>query len=93
MIEEWTWPAAAAALAVVVLALAVALLRDRSRHRRDLAASRAEVASLRTQIEKIERVLTVPPKREPPPAPQYQITELGTTATQPSDPVGRSRAG
>lgn len=93
MIEEWTWPVVAAALAVVTLTLVVAVLRGRSRHRHDLAASRAEIAALRSQMEKIERVLNAPPKREPRPAPQYQITDLGRTGSQQAARPARPEAG
>jgi hypothetical protein len=92
VIEEWTWPAVAAALAVVTLALAVASLRGRSRHRRDLAATRAEVEALRSQLEQVERALNAP-KREPRPAPQYQITDLGQPESQETARPARAEAG
>jgi hypothetical protein len=79
VIEDWTWPAAAAALALVVVLLVVAQVRGRSRHRRDLAASRAEVEALRAQVERVERRLAAPPTPEPRETTEYHITDLGRT--------------
>lgn len=79
---DWIVPAVAGVLALVALALGAALLRARSRTDRDLAASRAETASLRAQLEEIERRL--PRAAAPGPEAEFVITDLGKPETEPS---------
>lgn len=83
--QEWLVPAAAVLLALVALALGAALLRARSRTDRELAASRAETASLRAQLEELERRL--PRSAAPGPSTEFVITNLGEPASEPAAPA------
>ena len=85
--QDWIVPAVAGGLALVALALGIALLRARSRTDRELAASRAETASLRSQLEELERRLTHPPRAED--ATEYVITNLGDPEPAPAEPAPR----
>ena len=80
-------PAAAGVLALVALGLGIALLRARSRTDRELAASRAETAALRAQLDELARRIARPEPRSRAEA-EYVITNLGdpATATE-SDPA------
>lgn len=89
--QVWIVPAVAGVLALVALALGVALLRARSRTDRELAASRAETASLRVQLDELERRLPRAASRTP--APEFVITDLGearleTESASPAPQVG-----
>jgi hypothetical protein len=76
--QEWIVPVALGAVAVLVLVLVVALAPTRSRTRRELVAARAESASLRAQMDEIERRLQAPdPDRS-----DYVITRLGDEVTE-----------
>ena len=82
---QWIVPVVAAVLALLVLSLAVTLLRVRSRTERDLAAARAEAASLREQVADIERRLSAPatPERTGDDRAEYVITHLGELELEP----------
>ncbi len=74
--QQWIAPAVIGALALLAVVLVVLLVQGRARTTRELRAARAEAASLRAQVEEIERRL-----REQPAAPRvepgYVITHLG----------------
>ena len=76
--QEWIVPAALGALTLAALVLAVVLLCSRATTARELRSAHAETASLRAQIEDIERrlaaSLTAPRPRVDP---DYVITDLG----------------
>jgi hypothetical protein len=83
--QDWMAATAAGLLALAALALGVALLRARSRTDRELAASRAETAVLRTQVEELERrVGRSEPRRAP--STEYVITNLGDTEPDGPEP-------
>jgi hypothetical protein len=82
---QWIVPATTAVLGVLALALSVTLLRVRTRTDRELAEARAEAASLRGQVEEIERRLAAPAAR--PAATEYVITHLGEPEPEPSPPA------
>lgn len=75
-------PVVAVVLALVALALGAALLRARSRTDRELAASRAETAALRAQLDELERRVTRPEPRPRADA-EYVITNLGAPEDEP----------
>jgi hypothetical protein len=83
--QDWIVPVLAGALALVALGLGLALLRARSRTDRELAASRAETASLRAQLEELERRMTPPPRAAA--ATEYVITNLGEPESAPAAPA------
>jgi hypothetical protein len=88
--QDWIVPAAAGVLALVALGLGIALLRARSRTDRELAASRAETASLRAQLEELERRVAPPAPRAAAPT-EFVITRLGEpepTTPEPAPQVG-----
>ena len=78
--------AALGVLAVLAVALTVALLRTRSRTRHELDAARAEAAGLRAQVDEIERVLASRAPVPTPPAREYTITDLGSSAQPVAEP-------
>jgi hypothetical protein len=80
--QDWIVPVVAAGLALVALALGIALLRARSRTDRELAASRAETAALRAQLDELERRVARPAPASRP-EPEFVITNLGATADEP----------
>ena len=74
--QQWIVPAVIGALALLAVVLVVLLVRGRGRTAGELRAARAEAASLRAQVEEIERRLArapTPPRIEP----GYVITRLG----------------
>lgn len=76
------------AMALLALAFAVVLLRARTRTDRELRAARAEAASLRAQMDDIERRLAVPTGHRTLPTdetelPDYVITHLGEEVRHP----------
>jgi hypothetical protein len=88
--QEWIEPAFLGALTLASLVLAVVLLRTRATTSRDLRSAHAESASLRAQLEDLDRRLTHAPPRAHP-DPEFVITHLGETgpATAPAAaPVG-----
>jgi hypothetical protein len=88
--QEWIEPAFLGALTLASLVLAVVLLRTRATTSRDLRSAHAETASLRAQLEDLDRRLTHAPPRAHP-DPEFVITHLGETgpATAPAAaPVG-----
>ena len=88
--QDWIVPAATGVLALVALGLGIALLRARSRTDHELAASRAETASLRAQLEELERRVA-PPQPRATAAAEYVITNLGDpepAAAEPAPQVG-----
>jgi hypothetical protein len=86
--QEWIVPAALGALTLAALVLAVVLLRSRATTARELRSAHAETASLRAQIEDIERrlaaSLTAPRPRVDP---DYVITDLGEAGPDASEPA------
>jgi hypothetical protein len=88
--QDWIVPAAAGVLALVALGLGIALLRARARTDHELAASRAETASLRAQLEELERRVASPAPRAAAPT-EFVITKLGEpepAAPEPAPQVG-----
>jgi hypothetical protein len=94
--QEWIVPAALGAVALLALVLAVVLLLGRARTDRELRAAQAEAASLRAQVDEIERRIAAPvphptnPDRTPD-EPDYVITHLGDemrVARHSATPVG-----
>jgi hypothetical protein len=83
--QEWIEPAFLGALTLASLVLAVVLLRTRATTSRDLRSAHAESASLRAQLEDLDRRLTHAPPRAHP-DPEFVITHLGETgpATAPA---------
>jgi len=83
--QEWIVPAVLGALTLAALVLAVVLLRSRATTARELRSAHAETASLRAQIEDIERrvaaSLTAPRPRVDP---DYVITDLGEAGPEAS---------
>jgi hypothetical protein len=76
--QQWIVPAVLGALCLASVALAVVLHRSRATTARELRSSHAETASLRAQLEEIERRLATPVAPTPPRAdPDYVITHLG----------------
>ena len=69
--------AALGVLAVLAVTLTVALLRTRSRTRHELAATRAEAAGLRAQVDEIQRILASRPPAPTADRTEYTITDLG----------------
>lgn len=86
--QDWMLPAGAAALALLALAQGVALLRARSRTDRALQAARAETATLRAQLDDIERRLGRPTARTAADT-EFVITHLGEDedAAAPGEPA------
>ena len=84
--QEWIAPVVAGGLALVVLGLGIALLRTRSRTDRELAASRAETAQLRAQLDGLERRLAGPPEPGTPTEHEYVITNLGGPEPDDAEP-------
>ena len=80
--QDWIVAAVAGVLALVALGLGLALLRARSRTDRELAASRAETAALRAQLDELERRVARPEPRDRPAA-EYVITDLGSPQHDP----------
>ncbi len=78
--QQWIAPGVMAVLSLVLLVL---LVRERTRTARELRAAHAEAASLRAQVDEIERRLTVP-QPVPPPHPEYVITHLGDGRPEPT---------
>jgi type II secretory pathway pseudopilin PulG len=76
--QEWIVPVVLGVVAVLVLALVVAVARTRSRTRRELLAARAEAASLRAQLDEIERRMSAHSDHT-----DYVITRLGDDEPQP----------
>jgi hypothetical protein len=88
--QEWIEPAFLGALTLASLVLAVVLLRTRATTSRDLRSAHAETASLRAQLEDLDRRLTSAPPRAHP-DPEFVITHLGEAgpaATPAVAPVG-----
>lgn len=83
--QQWIVPAVIGALALLAVVLVVLLVLARSRTTRELRAARAEAASLRAQVEEIERRLAQAASR-PRIEPGYVITHLGE-----EDPVPAER--
>jgi hypothetical protein len=84
--QEWIVPVALGAVTVLVLVLVVALARTRSRTRRELAAAQAEAASLRVQIDDIERRLSAHDQIDQDRS-DYVITRLGDNSPDPDPEV------
>jgi hypothetical protein len=80
--QDWIVPAGAGVLALVALGLGFALLRSRSRTDRELAASRAETAALRAQLDELERRVARPEPARRTEA-EYVITDLGAPGAGP----------
>ena len=78
--QEWIVPVVLGALTVLVLVLVVALARSRSRTARELLAAHEEAASLRAQVDEIERRLQ-PPIHD---RTDYVITRLGDDPPEPA---------
>ena len=76
--QPWIVPAVIGALVLLVGVLVALLALGRSRTARELAVARAEAASLRAQVDEIERRLSES-RAEPaaPPGDGYLITRLG----------------
>ncbi|NYD42087.1 hypothetical protein [Nocardioides panaciterrulae] len=74
--QQWI---ATGVMAVLTLVLLVLLVRERARTGRELSAAHAEAASLRAQVDEIERRLATPPAPASPHRPQteFVITHLG----------------
>ena len=85
--QEWIEPAFLGALTLASLVLAVVLLRTRATTARDLRSAHAETASLRAQLEDLDRRLTSTPPRAHADS-EFVITHLGETG-----PVGAPVAG
>jgi hypothetical protein len=76
--QEWIVPAFLGALTLASLVLAVVLLRTRATTARELRSAHAETASLRAQLEDLDRRLTPAPPRAQA-DPEFVITHLGET--------------
>jgi hypothetical protein len=79
--QEWIVPVVLGVVGVLVLALVVAFVRARSRTRRELLAARAEAASVRTQLDEIERRMSAHDDHT-----DYVITRLGDGEPEPGQP-------
>lgn len=77
--QQWIVPAVIGALALLAVVLVVLLVLARARTTRELREARAEAASLRAQVEEIERRLAQAASR-PRVEPGYVITHLGEEA-------------
>ncbi|MBB6629503.1 hypothetical protein H5V45_19415 [Nocardioides sp. KIGAM211] len=78
--QEWIVPAVLGALALLALVLVVALVVGRSRTSRELARAHAETASLRAQMDDLERRVAEgarAPRRAAPDDTDYVITAVG----------------
>jgi hypothetical protein len=84
--QEWIEPAFLGALTLASLVLAVVLLRTRATTSRDLRSAHAESASLRAQLEDLDRRLTHAPPRAHA-DPEFVITHLGEAGPA-AAPVG-----
>jgi flagellar biosynthesis/type III secretory pathway M-ring protein FliF/YscJ len=82
--QEWIVPVVLGVVAVLVLVLVVAFVRARSRTRRELLAARAEAASVRAQLDEVERRMSAHDDHT-----DYVITRLGDDEPEsgPSRPV------
>ncbi|GAB3762908.1 hypothetical protein FB382_001356 [Nocardioides ginsengisegetis] len=87
--QQWMVPVVVGVLALLAVVLLVALLRVRAGTARELASARAEAASLRTQVEEIERRLAAPERTRPVLETGYVITHLGEEESVASRPVER----
>jgi hypothetical protein len=85
--QEWIVPAVLGALTLVSLVLAVVLLRSRSTTAGELRSARAEAASLRAQMDDIERRLAARQTPTPRPQAEYVITRLGEDGDGPAPHV------
>jgi hypothetical protein len=74
--QQWIVPAVIGALALLAVVLVVLMVLARARTTRELREARAEAASLRAQVEEIERRLAQVASR-PRVEPGYVITHLG----------------
>jgi hypothetical protein len=81
--QEWIVPVALGAVTALVLVLIVVLARTRARTNRELVAARAESASLRAQMDEIERRLRAPDQDRG----EYVITRLGDDVPEPDLPA------
>lgn len=77
--QQWIVPAVIGALALLAVVLVMLLVLARARTTRELREARAEAASLRAQVEEIERRLAQAASR-PRVEPGYVITHLGEEA-------------
>lgn len=82
--QQWIVPAVVGALALLAVVLVVVLVLGRTRTTRELREARAEAASLRAQVEEIERRLAQAASR-PRVEPGYVITHLGEEEPGPDD--------
>jgi len=85
--QQWIVPAVIGALTLLAVVLVVLLVLARARTTRELRAARAEAASLRAQVEEIERRLAQAASR-PRVEPGYVITHLGEEAPVPAERDG-----
>jgi hypothetical protein len=83
--QEWIVPTVVGVLALLALALATALWRVRAGTARELRAAHAEAASLRAQVEEIERRLSARSEARTRAETEYVITHVG------EDPQGVAR--
>jgi hypothetical protein len=81
--QEWIVPAALGALTLASLVIAVVLARWRATTARELRSVHAEVASLRAQVDDVERRPTPPTRPRADADPEFVITRLveGDAAT------------
>jgi hypothetical protein len=89
--QEWIVPGFLGALTLASLVLAVVLLRTRATTARALRSTHAEIASLRAQLEDLDRRLTPAPPRAHA-DPEFVITHLGETGPA-AAPVAAPAAG
>ena len=80
--QQWIVPAVVGALALLAVVLVALLVLARTRTTRELRETRAEAASLRAQVEEIERRLAQAASR-PRVEPGYVITHLGEEPVPP----------
>jgi hypothetical protein len=82
--QEWIVLAVLGALTLASLVIVVVLLRSRATIARELGSVHAEVASLRAQVEDLERRAAAPARSRPDADPEYVITHLGEAEPVPS---------
>jgi hypothetical protein len=90
--QQWIVPAVIGALALLAVVLVALLVLARTRTTRELREARAEAASLRAQVEEIERRLAQAASR-PRVEAGYVITHLGEEDHVPADRDGARASG